>query len=158
MPRDLCMKYYVMGIGLIVFDQLVKLLIRLNLTVGESINILGDFFRITYVQNRGAAFSILSGQRILLILLPVALIGVVLWHLHRSSRKHPLMYTSGMLIICGGLGNLIDRAFFGFVTDMISFSIFPPVFNMADICITVGCFMFLLYALLEDKLEKKDER
>lgn len=159
MPRNLYMRYYLMGIGLLIVDQLTKLAVRTNIAVGESVNILGSFFRLTHVENRGAAFSILSGKTVLLIIVTVLVMIIAIAYLHKHKGLHWMAYTSGALIISGGAGNLIDRAVAGHVTDMFDFSIFPPVFNVADIGIVVGCGLFVLYILLEDKLnedKKKD--
>jgi len=60
------------------------------------------------------------------------------------------------MIIAGGIGNLIDRMVFGWVTDMLDFSIFPPVFNVADIGVTLGCGMFVLYILMEERFQKHE--
>lgn len=155
MPRNLCMKYYLLGIGLIVLDQITKLIIRAEIAVGESINVLGTFFRITHVENKGGAFSILSGKTFFLMSVTLIVIIIAIVYMHTHKGKHWLSYTSGALIISGGIGNLIDRALFGHVTDMFDFSIFPPVFNVADIGIVAGCGLMMLYIIFEDKLEKK---
>lgn len=156
MPRNLYMKYSLFGAGVILLDQITKFIVRMNLSVGESVPVLGEFFQLTYVKNRGAAFSMLSGQRFLLVLLPlVVIIGAVVYF-YRHPGKHWLFYTSWSMIIAGGIGNLIDRAAFGWVTDMLDFSIFPPVFNVADIAVTVGCGLFMIYILMEERLQKHE--
>lgn len=135
-------------------DQITKLLVRMHMYEGESIRILGDFFRLTHVQNRGAAFSMLSGHTIVLILVPAVVIAAALYVISRTKDAHWTFYSSWMLIIAGGIGNLIDRIAFGQVTDMLDFSIFPPVFNLADIGVTMGCALFVVYVLFGDKLKK----
>ena len=64
---------------------------------------------------------------------------------HRKSAK--LLKFSLTLIASGGRGNCIDRMFMGYVTDMFDFSIFPPVFNIADIAVTLGCILVIVYVL-----------
>ena len=150
------MKYSVLGAGLLVLDQYTKYLVRTNMVVGESIPVLGELFRNNYVRNTGAAFSMLSGQRFLLILLPVLIVVGALWYFRKEREKHCLFYASWTMIIAGGLGNLIDRIWFGWVTDLFDFSFFPPVFNIADIGITVGCGLFILYNMLEERFEKHE--
>ena len=120
---------------------------------GESVRVLGDFFCLTYVQNSGAAFSMFSGHRFLLIALPVLVIVAALWYLHSHKGEHWTLYAAGALIISGGVGNLIDRMIFGWVTDMFDFSIFPPVFNVADIGVTVGCAVFIVYVIVGERLK-----
>lgn len=148
------MRYYILAAVLLAADQLSKLAVRVNMQVGESISVIGDFFRLTHIENSGAAFSMLSGQRAILVLFPLAAIGVALWYLHRHPGQHWSLYTSWTLIIAGGIGNLIDRIFMGSVTDMFDFSIFPPIFNVADICVCVGCALFAV-CVLADGWQKK---
>ncbi len=150
------MKYYIFALSFIAADQLSKFLVRTYLDVGESVSVLGDFFRLTHIQNRGAAFSMFSGQRLLLILVPVVMVIAALLVLSKMKHAHWSLYTAWTLILAGGLGNLIDRIVFGQVTDMLDFSIFPPVFNLADIGITVGCALAVIYILLGDRLKQHD--
>lgn len=149
------MKYYMAAALLIAVDQISKVIIRLNMNVGDSISVIGDFFRITYIRNDGAAFSILGGQTVVLVVIPLIGIGAALWYLHRHRGEHWTLYGSWMLIIAGGIGNLIDRIAFGEVTDMFDFSIFPPVFNVADIAVTCGCALFIIHVLAGDRLKKR---
>ncbi|MFR7990959.1 MAG: signal peptidase II [Anaerovoracaceae bacterium] len=149
------MRYYFLGILLVALDQITKAAVRANMFVGESIPVIGEFFQLTHVENSGAAFSILSGQRMLLVVVPVIGIAFALWYFHRHKGDHWTLYCSWSLIIAGGVGNLIDRLAFGTVTDMFDFSIFPPVFNVADIGVTTGCALFILYVLMGDRWKKK---
>ncbi len=152
MPRSLYMKYYLYGAVVIILDQITKLLVRTHMHTGESISVIGDFFRITYVKNTGAAFSMFSGERLLLVVVPILIVILAFWYFHNHKDEHWLFYTSWTMIIGGGLGNLIDRIVFGWVTDMLDFSIFPPVFNIADIGVTVGCGLFIYYTLAGERL------
>lgn len=151
------MKYYLFAGLLIAADQISKLLVRSRMYVGESVSILGDFFHLTYIQNRGAAFSLFSDRRVLLILLPMIVIAAAVILLHRRKGEHFTLYLSWSMIIAGGIGNLIDRVIFGFVTDMLDFSVFPPVFNVADIGVTVGCAVFVLYVLAGERWKKSQQ-
>lgn len=108
---------------------------------------MGRLFRLTYIENTGAAFSMLSGQRLILVLVPVIAICGGLIYLHRHRGRHWSLYTSWAMIIGGGIGNLFDRVVFASVTDMFDFSIFPPVFNVADIGVTLGCALMVIYIL-----------
>lgn len=156
MPRNLYMKYSLFGAGFILLDQITKIIIRNTMAVGESIPVWGDFFRLTYVKNTGAAFSMLSGERALLIILPLLVLAGAAWYFYKHPGKHWLFYAAWSMIIAGGIGNLIDRAVFGWVTDMLDFSIFPPVFNIADIGVTVGCGLFMIYILMEERFQKHE--
>ena len=149
------MRYYLTAALVIAVDQISKAVIRMTMHVGDSISILGDFFRLTYIRNSGAAFSMMSGQRFLLVVIPIVGIIAALWYLHHHRGEHWTLYASWALIVAGGIGNLIDRIAFGEVTDMFDFSIFPPVFNVADIAVTFGCALFILYILAGDRLKKQ---
>ena len=89
------MRYYLLAFLLIGADQLSKLLVRTHMYVGESICLLGDFFRLTYIQNRGAAFSMFSGQKVVLILIPLAVILFAIVVLHKKKRR-TFQHVSGM--------------------------------------------------------------
>lgn len=116
----------------------------------ESIHVIGDFFKITYYQNKGAAFGSLTGYRTFLIGFAVLVIMAALFFLFSYHGKSRLLDWSLILIISGGMGNLIDRCFIGSVTDMFDFSIFPPIFNVADIVITIGCIMLAIFVISGD--------
>lgn len=145
------MKNYIGALLVIIVDQIVKYIIRTNMYIGQSINLLGNFFRLTYIENSGAAFSMLSGQRVFLIAAPIIAIILAIAYLHKNKPDHWTLMLAVELIIAGGAGNLIDRILFGSVTDMFDFSIFPPIFNVADIAVTLGCFLLIIYILFGDK-------
>ena len=149
------MRYYILACLLVIADQLCKLLVRTRMYLGESVSVVGDFFRLTYIQNRGAAFSMFSGQKVILILIPLLVVIAAIVILHRKKGEHISLYLAWSMILAGGIGNLIDRIALGYVTDMLDFSIFPPVFNIADIGVTVGCGVLVLYVLAGDKLKSR---
>jgi signal peptidase II len=119
---------------------------------------IGDFkiFDLTYLENDGAIFGSMSGQRWFLIGFTslVVLAGiVVLFKVHRRSK---FLSTAIALFIAGGIGNLIDRFRFAYVVDMFEFKPFRfAIFNVADICVTFAFIMLIWYALFIDpKIEK----
>lgn len=136
-------------------DQLSKYAIRTLLAEGESVRVLGTLFRLTYIRNDGAAFSSFRGQRTMLLVFTSAVILVTLFFLWKERGKNKLFSASLILIAGGGIGNLIDRVLFGSVTDMLDFSFFPPIFNVADIAVCVGAGLLLLYVLIGERYEKK---
>lgn len=153
------MLYILITILLIVIDQAVKFLVRANIPLGGHISFLPHVLELTYVQNTGAAFSILSEHTWVLTLFSVVIVLIMVWALWRRVVTHPLGLIPCVMVIAGGLGNLIDRVFFGYVTDMFS-TLFMnfAVFNVADICITVGGIWLAVYVLFFfDKLEVKKE-
>lgn len=151
------MIYYLIAAAVIVFDRVVKKLVVSNMVPWETIPIIEDIFHFTYVQNRGAAFSMWQGQWIILIGFPLAAIavGLILIYLKRS-KWDKLMLTSVAMICGGGLGNLIDRIMLGYVVDLFDFRVFP-VFNIADIFICVGCGLMILDVLFFERKNSSNE-
>lgn len=144
------MYYYLMIAAIVVLDQIVKRVVVSVMAQGESIPVVDQIFHITYIQNTGAAFSLMEGFRILLIALPVAVIlaAMVFLFLKRKSA-HPVLLTSLSFICGGGLGNVIDRARSGYVVDYLDFQVFP-IFNAADVFVCLGCGLLLLYVMVLD--------
>lgn len=147
------MIYYLIAAAAVILDRIVKHLVVLNMDPWETIPIIKDVFHFTYVQNRGAAFSLWEQQWIILIGFPAAavLAGFVLMFLMRKNWSRCMM-TAVAFICGGGLGNLIDRISMGYVVDLFDFRVFP-VFNIADIFICAGCGLMILDVLV---LERKN--
>ena len=154
------MPYIVILISLAVaaLDYLIKILVINNLKPIGSVAVIPGLFSLTYVENRGAAFGMLSDARWIFIIFTILVICVMFFALFKFKIKSLLFNISFILIVGGGLGNLIDRIFYGFVVDYLSVSFFPPVCNFADYCITVGAFLMVIYLFFHsDKLRKKKE-
>jgi signal peptidase II len=134
----------------ILLDQALKAYIRSVLPVGESRDAIGSIMSLTHVENTGAAFSILSGNAVLLLAITGVCVVIGLVYMVRHKDAHWTMHTALSLIISGGVSNMIDRALKGSVTDMFDFH-FWPVFNIADIAVCVGCGLLIIYVLFEDK-------
>ena len=146
------------GILLIALDQLTKIWAYSSLRGEPSIVLINNFFQLTYLENRGAAFGILYGHTWFLILVSVFLIAFIVFYYRKipNGMPHTLLKTSLVLIASGGIGNFIDRIFRGFVIDFFDARIFGynfPVFNVADILIVVGAigFAFLTLIIKEEK-------
>ena len=121
----------------VVLDQAIKYAVIANMQLGQSLPLIDGLVYATYVLNKGAAFSILQGQRWFFVVLTLVVLAIVLWFV-RSVPKSDKLLRIALALFCGGaLGNFIDRARFGAVTDFIDFRFFP-VFNIADSCIVVG--------------------
>ena len=151
------MIYYLIAAAVMVFDRVAKKLVVSNMVPWETIPVIEDIFHFTYVQNRGAAFSMWQGQWIILIGFPLAAIavGLILIYLKRN-KWDKLMLTSVAMICGGGLGNLIDRIMLGYVVDLFDFRVFP-VFNIADIFICVGCGLMILDVLFFERKNSSNE-
>jgi signal peptidase II len=134
----------------IVVDQLSKTWIRSHLALGQSMPETG-FFRLTYAQNTGAAFSIFSGKADILALVSITGALIILLYAFVFSRRLPFMDTRFSkvalgLMLGGTVGNLIDRVALGHVTDFFDVGSFP-IFNIADSCLDVGVVIFAIYLI-----------
>ena len=138
----------------ILIDQIIKFIITININVTESKNIIKNFFRITYLQNNGAAFSILSGNRIFLILITLLSLILIYFILIKNKRINNIESICYGSLIGGIIGNLIDRIRLGYVIDYLDFNFGNyqyPVFNFADILIVLSAITLLIISLKEVK-------
>ena len=151
----------IISIILLCIDQISKLLVVNLLTKTDSITIIKNFFYLTYINNDGAAFSILVGKRIFLILIAVLVIVMLISYIKKNNIQNKLELVSISLIIGGSLGNLMDRVIRGYVIDFLDFKIFNynfPIFNLADTFIVIGVIMQLLKELRkENNLDSRNK-
>ena len=150
------MLYYLLAAALVVLDQLVKFLVRANIPLGEGVPFLPHILQLTYYQNTGAAFSIFEQHTWILTLISAAASVLLIVLLAKRTFNHPFAMVSLALVLAGAVGNLIDRLFLCYVTDMFQ-TLFMnfPIFNVADICIVCGGIAFCVYFLLFCKEEEK---
>ena len=128
-------------------DQILKLLVVQFLKPVGTVALIPGLLNLTYVENRGAAFGMLSNQRWLFIVLTCLLMLVVFFLLFRYQNHTILTFLACGLILGGGVGNLIDRIWMGYVVDYISVSFFPPVFNFADCAVVIGTALFVIHVI-----------
>lgn len=134
---------FIISIIILFIDQLIKLIIQNN-----NINIINKYISIIYVKNTGAAFSILSGNNSLLIVLSI-IIFILIYYL--SNNYHDILSDIDFGLIYGGLfGNLLDRIIYGYVRDYISILSFP-IFNIADMGIVIGITLLIIHEIKEEK-------
>ncbi|MBP5572350.1 MAG: signal peptidase II [Bacteroidales bacterium] len=162
-------KLAILGIVLVVIDQVIKVLVKTNMSLGEVIPVFGNWFRLCFVENEGMAFGMKFGGvigKVLLSLFRIVLTGFLIWWIGKLIKKGdtPVGVLIGLtLITAGAFGNIIDSFFYGIiwpelrlagapfgfmfgkVVDMFSATFFPPVFNFADSCVTVGAFYLILF-------------
>jgi len=121
------------------------------------VSVAPGFLRLVYVENPGAAFGTLAGQRaLLLVLTGAALLALLFFQILRGGRLPRLARASLWLVIGGAAGNFFDRLFFGHVIDFIEITLFRfPVFNVADVCV-VAAFGLLSCMILLSKEEKSN--
>ncbi len=134
---------------LILFDQTTKYLVS-SLLLDNSLIIIKNFLKFTYVENVGAAFGILKGNIVFLIIISLFLIYYIIKEI-KNNKDNNIIYAYS-LVLSGALGNLIDRIFRGYVIDFISFTFFKrdmAVFNIADSYITIGVFLLIFFMIKE---------
>ena len=150
------MLYYLLAAALVVVDQLVKFLVRANIPLGEGVPFIPHILQLTYYQNTGAAFSIFKDHTWLLTIISAVVAAAIAAALIKRVVAHPFGVITLSVVLAGAVGNLIDRALFGFVTDMFNLQFMHfAVFNVADICIVCGGIAFCVYFLLFCKEEEK---
>ena len=136
---------------LIVLDQLVKWTIVSNIKLGEVKGFIPSIMSLTYLQNTGAAFSILENQQWLFTIITLLVIGGAIWYLIKNIKGSFWLISGLTLIIAGGLGNFIDRLRQGFVVDMFQVDFINfAVFNVADTYLTFGVLIMLLVIIKEE--------
>jgi signal peptidase II len=141
---------------IIVIDQITKQFFWRN---GQNYDVIGDFFRITLVRNAGAAFGLFQGGRVFFIAASIIAIIFILYvglKLPRSDRPRRLLLG---LILGGAIGNLIDRVHTGQVIDFLDVGIGVhrwPVFNVADMGVSVGAAILLIYLMRSPRHEEAD--
>lgn len=137
--------------SLILFDQLVKSYVVKTIALGEIKSWIPNLVSLTYLQNRGAAFSMLQDQQWFFALITFVVMGVAVWYLHKHIEDSWWLVTGLVLIIAGGLGNFIDRISQGFVVDMFHLDFINfAIFNVADSYLTVGVIVLVLAMLKEE--------
>ena len=137
----------IISILLIAIDQLSKLYAINVIKPQGTVTFIDNFYYLTYVENRGAAFGMLQNQQVFFIAVTLIIFAIFAFVLVRYKIEGKLFFVSVVLIFSGGVGNLIDRIFRGYVVDFLQFSFFAPVCNIADYFITVGAVMLIISVL-----------
>ena len=128
----------------LIFDQSSKIVVQKTMIRTESIPVLGDFFRLTYIHNPGAAFGFDLGSSFIHTLISFAALLFVVWLFYTTPRDCKLWRLGLSMVMGGALGNIIDRLYLGAVVDFfdVGFGTLRwPVFNVADSFVTVGIFL-----------------
>ncbi|MBO7299679.1 MAG: signal peptidase II [Kiritimatiellae bacterium] len=141
----------------ILIDQITKLVVTKFMELHESIPVIPDLFNLCLVHNDGAAWGMLSGQRFLLILLPL-IVCLFLWFSRKDIMKGTTLEKVFIGLFLGGMfGNLIDRVFLGYVVDFLDFyweNNHFPAFNIADSAICISVFVYILNCIINSKKDK----
>lgn len=144
---------------LVLLDQLVKFLVKTQIPLGTDVSFIPHVLGLTHIHNEGAAFSMLSGARWFFVVLTAVFVVFAMWLILKKHFTHPMARWSLVLVVGGAVGNLIDRAAYGYVVDMFK-TLFMnfAIFNVADIFVVVGGIAFCVYyAFLHDRYVAKKQ-
>ena len=151
----------ILSFSIVILDQFTKHLIRSNMTIGDMITVIPEFFSITYIRNTGAAWGMMSGLNGLLIALSIVMLTVLIIF-RRSFITDTLIHKiAAGLMIAGIVGNLIDRMRLSYVVDFLHFYIGKhqfPSFNVADSAICIGVALYIFSQFLDQKKVKDEPR
>lgn len=140
----------------VVIDQISKFVVRGSMTLYQSDPVLGDFFRLTYIHNSGAAFGLNMGSPLLHTLVSIVALGVLVYLYRTLQEDERLLQAALCLVLGGAVGNIIDRLYLGEVVDFFDFGFGDlrwPVFNFADSFVTVGVILLALgYSRRDEKV------
>lgn len=160
--------YLLIAALLVGIDQLIKVIIDLRLgPLGDSLGIAAskeivvfdNLFSLTHVKNEGAAWGALEGKRWFLVIVATFAVAVIIYMLSTGKIKGICYKAATIMLLAGGLGNLIDRVFRGYVIDYIrTLFVDFPVYNFADILITVGAAFLIIKLVHELWIEFKADR
>lgn len=176
MTKKFTVKHSVIIIfSLLLLDQLTKYLTKAYIPLGDSINIIGNFFRLTYVENPGMAFGLRMENTTLFLVLSLFAAGLVFYYMYKLRNEPWQLQVAIAMIAAGAIGNLSDRFIRGSVVDFMDFEFFDitipafnlfginfagypmtrwPVFNIADMAVSCGMIIIFAYILIKGDPEK----
>ncbi|OYQ68199.1 signal peptidase II [Aerococcus sp. 1KP-2016] len=148
--------YYILIAIIVGIDQFVKNWTVANLNLLEAKEVIPGLLSLFYLQNDGAAWGIFSGQMWLFYLITLVVVGVLFYMLHKEGKDSRLLSIGLSFMIGGALGNFIDRLHLSYVVDMFKLDFINfPIFNVADVALTIGVIIMLIYMLVtpEEKMK-----
>ena len=160
-PKGIKMIYwFLLMIAMVFADQLTKWLAVILLKGEGSFPLWKGVFHFTYVENTGSAFGMLKDARWVFMSLSVVLIvGLLAFFVYYYKKITPLMRLACIMIVAGGIGNMIDRVLVGYVVDFFDFTLIDfAVFNVADSFVCVGAGLFILWYILDSVKEYKESK
>ncbi len=142
------------AIAVVLLDQISKHFVCVYLKPVGSVSLIDGILNFTYVENTGAAFGILSDNRAVFMIMSVLIIAVLSYITVKFQGQSKLFDVCLGLIVGGGVGNMVDRAFLGYVIDFVDFCAFDFwkwVFNIADSAVVVGCILAIIFVIFDKK-------
>lgn len=146
------------AVVLLAADQIIKRFVLLRLKPVGTVSVISGLLEFSYVENTGAAFGLFKNSIWLITAVSIAAFAVILVLLFRYKAHTFFSYGAAVLLLAGGIGNLVDRLCYGFVVDFIHVLFFDYIFNFADCCVTVGAVLFVVHALLISHREKQQQK
>ena len=129
-------------------DLLSKIIVIKYINLNEEVMVIRELLSFTYVRNTGAAWSIFSGTKYVVLVISLLIIIGIIVHIYRNISDNKLEKIAYGLILGGAFGNLFDRIIHGYVVDFVSIRIFGynyPIFNLADVFIVIGVILLVIY-------------
>ena len=149
----------IIAVVAIILDQLTKYFVVDSLELYGSSEFIPSILSFYHTRNTGAAFSMLSDQRWVYMVLSIISMGIILYLLIKEYKRHPLMNISLAMILGGGIGNMIDRIRLEYVVDFLKVEFVDfAIFNIADCFVTVGAILLGVYIIfIEPKIYKREQ-
>ncbi|SEK39247.1 signal peptidase II Aspartic peptidase. MEROPS family A08 [Carnobacterium iners] len=148
--------YYILALLIIGIDQFTKYLTVANIDLYEVVEVFPSLLSWMYIQNTGAAWSILEGQMWFFYIVTAIVVVIVVYYLQKYGRQSRLLSLALSLVLAGAIGNVIDRIRLGYVVDMIRLEFIDfPIFNVADMALSVGVGLMILYVFLDEQDKKR---
>ena len=154
--------------GVVALDQITKWIVMLNMELGQSVPFIKNVFNFTYIRNPGASFGSFSNNRWVFMIISTVMIAGIIYYLVKYRPTQKLIYIPAAMIAGGGIGNMIDRLFYGegfgngTVVDFLDFCAFPDlwywIFNVADAFVCVGAAILFVYLFIDIIKEEKAKK
>ena len=147
--------YLILTTILVIIDQLTKYLTVENIASHEVVEVIPNILSFTYIQNSGAAFSILEGQMLFFYIVSMIVIAFLLYYMYTEAQNNKILGILLSIVLAGTIGNFIDRLLYQYVIDMIQLEFVNfAIFNVADMFLTVGVALLFIYTLFEDRINE----
>ena len=153
------MNVLILSAIIVIADQATKLMVKGRFELRDSVSVIGDFFRLTYIENPGMAFGIQLGSPAFFTAFASIASVIIFVYLYRIRQEKFISRFALAIILGGAVGNLIDRFAYGQVVDFLDFGIGDtrwPIFNIADSSVTVGMILLLSVVLFEKETVVED--
>lgn len=148
--------YYVIAAVMVGFDQWTKIVTVANIPLYDTVEFVPGVLSFTYIQNDGAAWSILEGQMGFFYLITSIVLVVLVYHMQKYGHESRLLSWALTFVLAGTIGNFIDRLRLQYVVDMLQLEFIEfPIFNVADSLLSVGMVLLILYVFMDERAQKK---